>query len=152
MSAAVTTSVLMIDDDRADYLLIRKMLNGSRFQLEWVPSRQELAQLGNLHRFQAILLDQHLGDELGLELLVDLRAQGIAAPAIALTGSYDQQIERLALQSGVVDHLVKGEFSSGTLERCLLYAVERHRHLKALQESELRYRAVVESSHDAFIV
>ena len=93
--------------------------------------------------FDAILLDLHLPDGNGLELLRELREQGDRAAVIILTGNADLDSAIRALQLGAFDFMVK-PFKTAELEQRLTRVA---RELKLANENlalrqQLRTRRV----------
>ncbi len=54
-----------------------------------------------------IIVDHHMPDMTGLELLTHLRENGIAVPVIVFTGQGDASLQEKALQAGAVTMLHK---------------------------------------------
>ncbi len=54
-----------------------------------------------------IIVDQHMPDMTGLELLTHLREKGIAVPVIVITGQGDASLQEKALKAGAVTMLHK---------------------------------------------
>ncbi|MCU1396659.1 MAG: serine/threonine phosphatase fused with signal receiver domain [Ilumatobacteraceae bacterium] len=121
-------SVVLIEDDAGDTLLVTEMLldvdpaivlmcfTTLQSALEAWPADADCA-----------LLDLGLPDAMGLSALVKLRAQIPDVPVVVLTGRIDDGIGPEALAAGAQDFLVKGQVDGPRLERSLRYAVERGR-------------------------
>lgn len=146
--------VLIVEDDEDDYLLTFEMLRSSPqagFDVRWAQSFEEgLEQLAQ-GAFDVALIDYRLGPHSGVELLRQARAQGCSAPLIVLTVVEDSAIDDEARAAGAVDYLVKNELRPELLRRAIRYAIERRRGEEALRESELKFRSVTQSAHDAII-
>jgi signal transduction histidine kinase len=121
-----TVSVLLIDDDRDDYILTRELfaeIPGDRFSLDWASSYEAgLAALcgGNHHVY---LLDYRLGPRTGIELLREAHSSGFAGPVILLTGQGQSRTDLDALDAGAVDYLEKAGLTPQLLERTIRYAL-----------------------------
>jgi PAS domain S-box-containing protein len=169
-------TVLLIDDDEDDYLLVKEMLSDVRsatFNLEWTATYQD--GLAALHRcaHHAYLLDYRLGEHDGVELIREAVAMGCDATIIMLTGQGDHEVDVDAMRAGAADYLVKSTLNKDLLERSIRYSIERkctERDLRrardelevrvrertadlesatqALSESEERNRMLVESALD----
>jgi signal transduction histidine kinase len=124
--------VLLIDDDRDDYLLTRDLfaeIRGRRYQLDWVADYK--AGLETLCRGEhdVYLLDFRLGEKTGLELLEAARAEGRhPGPVILLTGQSEWEVDLAAMKSGAADFLEKGRLDATLLERSVRYALQQRRH------------------------
>jgi CheY-like chemotaxis protein len=75
--------VLLIEDDRADYLLTRQMLakiEGRPFHLDWVRSGDEALEAIVRTSYDVCLLDYRLGERNGLEVLREMLARASPRP------------------------------------------------------------------------
>jgi len=143
---AAITSVLLIEDDDGDALLVHELLEetGAAAGLTWVRSLSAAAVHLSAET-ACVLLDLGLPDS-GPDTggLAGLRAVLRAAPhaaVIVLTGLVDEHRGTDALAAGAQDYLVKGQVDGPLLLRAIRYAVERKRSDEAslaLQESSLR--------------
>jgi PAS domain S-box-containing protein len=142
-------SILLIEDDEDDYVLIRAMLSDTqetRYQLDWAPTFDAGLQALGREEHDAILLDYRLGVRSGFDLLREAIAIGCRAPIIVLTGQGAYSVDVEAMEAGAADYLDKAHLSAPLLERSIRYAVEHRRQEEMLRESEERYRSLVEAS------
>jgi signal transduction histidine kinase len=130
-------SVLLVEDDRDDYLLTSELLEeigeGS-YVLQWVDCYEDGVEALLSGAPDLCLLDYRLGEKTGLELLREVVGRGCTTPIVLLTGQNERTLDVEAMKAGAVDYLVKGEFGARQLERSIRYAIERNRSLKALRE------------------
>jgi len=137
--------ILLIDDEESEFLMTRALLGRIEeppMELEWAPSFEEgLARLGE-HRHDLCLLDYHLGEETGVDLLQAARSRGVRTPLILLTGKGSREVDLGAMKAGAVDYLQKGMTDPAPIERAIRYAVERHRAQEELRASEERHRGM----------
>ncbi|MBU6455524.1 MAG: response regulator [Cyanobacteria bacterium REEB67] len=145
--------VLLIEDNAFDADILSELLEESSVQdlsLTWVDRLSRARQAVQAETFDLILMDMNLPDSDGLETL--FRAQKISPdlPIIVLSGHSDEAIAIEAVQNGAQDYLVKGQFTSDILVRCILYAIERklmakqmEKQFQQLQETEQRLSAVL---------
>ncbi|HXT51726.1 MAG TPA: response regulator [Thermoanaerobaculia bacterium] len=76
--------------------------------------------------FDCLLLDYQLPDANGLEVLAELAARPLPAPAvILLTGRGDEALAVEAMKRGAQDYLVKGRINGESLTRAVQHAVEK---------------------------
>lgn len=145
------TKVLLIEDDTEDYVLIRNLLRESgsvRFDLTRAEGFEQALDAVRQNDYDVCLIDYRLGDKNGIELIQEMDLRGGRVPAILLAGQYDPDVDDRATQAGAVDYLVKGQISRPLLERSIRSAVERANALKALRESENKYRTIVETARE----
>lgn len=169
-------SILVIDDDEDDVVLIGRSLSevrSTQFRVHWAPTYEEgLSRLCE-GGFDACLLDYFLGARNGLELLRESVRRGCEVPTIMLTSRGDYGVDTEALRSGAADYLVKDQITADLLDRAIRYSIRRkgiERDLRsardqletrvkertadleaayrALKESEERSRMLVENAFD----
>lgn len=134
--------VLLVDDDREDYLLVRQYLAdipGARFHLDYAPSYEAGLEALDCRAHDVYLLDYLLGERSGIELLREVQARGTPAPVILLTGKGQYEIDREAMQAGAADYLEKAGLTPPQLERSIRYALRTHRY-EAELERKVRER------------
>jgi PAS domain S-box-containing protein len=87
----------------------------------------------------------------GLELFEAIRESGDECPFILYTGKGSEEIASEAIHRGVTEYLQKssGQDHYTLLGNRIRHAVSEHRKHNALQESEGRYRSLVEQSPNA---
>lgn len=105
------------------------------FELEAVArsGRQALAVLQRT-RVDLVLLDLHLPDGHGLEVLRRLRAAGCTSDVIAVTSARELEVVRAAVAQGVLAYVLKPFTFAGFRAKLEAYA-EYRRHLDASQDT-----------------
>lgn len=152
MSRAITTPILVIEDDEDDYLIIRNLLHkisSPRFSVERASNSGEARTAIAKDKHDVYLVDYRLGATSGLDLLADLDLSTKQQPFIILTGAGDSRIEEQAMTLGVADYLVKGSFDVELLARVLRYSIQRKNsemqrivHLKEINKSKDEFIAL----------
>lgn len=142
-------SVLIVEDDEADALLIKDALactGGSPFCLEWV--MQLSSALERLARggVDVVLLDLTLPDAQGIDAFDRVFAAAPEALILILSTDNDEEIARQALLGGAQDYFVKAHVDAYWLPRALRYVIERRDARDRLQDSEARFRAMSDAS------
>ena len=143
-----TIRILLIDDDEDDFLLTRRLLraiDSHQFQLDWESDYPSALNAIQADRHDVYLIDYNLGQWDGLKLMEAALESGCQKPMIVLTGQGEREIDLQAMARGAADYLVKGEFTPALFERSLRYAIDRTRNLRALQQSEVRYKELFEA-------
>lgn len=140
--------ILLIDDSKNSYFIVKRLFRDfkdKRYQLDWINSYSEAVSAMNKKTYDVYLVDYLLGKRNGLELMEEPSFENTHAPVIFLTASEDEQIDIKAMKAGAADYLIKGQFDSNILERTIRYSLEHLQTLKALGESETKYRNLIES-------
>jgi CheY-like chemotaxis protein len=136
-------TVLLVEDDRADAILVEELIADAAADITvvWAKSMEEAEQQLSTSRPHCVLLDLNLPDADGIKALDRVAKRDPTMPIVVLTGLNDEHFGVSAVAAGAQDYLVKGRVEPETLRRALLYAVERKRaELTAvdLYASELR--------------
>ncbi len=142
--------ILVVDDDTVDRKAVRRALAADAeyaFVVSEADTGAQGLQLARAERPDCILLDYHLPDLSGLELLTELAADpGEPPPVIKLTGTDNAAVAVEAMRRGARDYLVKdgeGQYLQllpAVIKRVL--AEERTRREK--RQAESKYRSLVE--------
>jgi signal transduction histidine kinase len=122
--------VLLIDDDRDDYLLTRDLfaeMPAGRYQLDWVADYDSGLAAIRAGKHDVYLLDFRLGERTGLDLLAEARKRAAAGPVILLTGQSLWEVDVAAMQHGAADFLEKGRLDAIVLDRSIRYALAQRR-------------------------
>jgi DNA-binding response OmpR family regulator len=82
-----------------------------------------------------VLLDLHLPDAQGLEALTALRDLAPQAAIVVLTSNTDEALAFEGIKLGAQDWLLKGGDLHRILPRASVFAVERQRQRRALEEA-----------------
>src|ERR1700761_2764859 len=138
-------SVLLIEDDRADAVLVEELIADSAadIRVAWAPSMAHAEGVLARERPDCVLLDLHLPDASGFDGIARVTEWDGTLPVVVLTGLNDEHFGVSAVARGAQDYLIKGRVGPDLLRRTLLYAIERKRaELIAveLQASDIRAR------------
>lgn len=137
-------SLLLVEDDRGDALLVEELISDAAIEIDFVWS-QSIADAENklaAARPDCVLLDLNLPDADGIDALQRVGKLDSTIPIIVLTGLNDEHFGVSAVASGAQDYLVKGRVDPEMLRRAVLYAIERKRaELTAVDLHASRLRA-----------
>ncbi|WNG85267.1 fused response regulator/phosphatase [Mycobacterium sp. ITM-2016-00317] len=122
-------SLLLVEDDRADAILVEELIAdaGTEMQVVWAESMARAEQEIAIARPDCILLDLHLHDTDGIEGVSRIARHAPTLPIVVLTGLNDEHVGVSALSAGAQDYLVKDRVDPEVLRRAVLYAIERKR-------------------------
>jgi diguanylate cyclase (GGDEF)-like protein/PAS domain S-box-containing protein len=134
-------NILLIDDDEEEYILLKNLIERSSdevgqtsFQLDWVESYAEALEAYEKDYYDAYLVDYHLGDCTGLDLMQEAAVRGCKGPVILLTGQGSYQVDLAAMEAGASDYLIKDDLNLPLLERSIRYAIEQKHIQDRLEE------------------
>lgn len=121
--------VLIIDDDPADRELYQYFLKADKshsYEIEQSDLGKRAIEISKKADFDCVLLDYHLTDLDGLQILESLNAIfHRSVPVIMLTGQGNETIAVEALRAGAVDYLPKRHVSAESLKRSIDNAIEK---------------------------
>lgn len=147
---AKTIQVLLVDDDEADYQIIRDLIaenSDSSFRLSWEPSITQAESTIQLGAHDIYLINSHADSQNGLKLLAKFNLVERPEPFIILTEASDEQVEKKAMKMGVADYLVKGTLDAELLSRVLHYSLQR----KLFETQRIEQLKEISRSKDEFI-
>ena len=130
-------SVLVVEDNPGDELLIRDTLSASQ-QANVVGHATTLAEACeqiDAGRPDVVLLDLGLPDSRGLATLQGLHEHAPGIAVVVLTGMADEATALDAVGQGAQDYLVKGTADRIAIDRAVVYAMQRQRVLEALDQA-----------------
>ena len=128
--------VLLVDDDESTAILVRSLLGKlkqARYVLEWRGTAAAgLAALVG-ERWDACLLDYHIGDDSGFDVLKAALQRNVTTPIIMFTSGAGTDVDLVTVRAGAADYLLKTELSGSLLSRTIRYAIERSRLLNEMR-------------------
>jgi diguanylate cyclase (GGDEF)-like protein/PAS domain S-box-containing protein len=146
-------TVLLVEDNPRDADLVIRTLGdqGSRFSVTIVSTLAGALVSLSAAPFDVILLDIMLPDSSGFATIAAIRKEAPAIPLIVLTGFDDNDMAVAAVEAGVQDFLVKGDFEDAMMERAVRHAIARNHLEERLRASEDRLKSVLDLAHDAIL-
>ena len=147
MSNGETWRILIVDDSRIDReIQMRYLRMDPARQYEFAEAKLGAEGIEICRSFKpaCILLDFHLPDMDGLELLARLNAEhhGFPSAVVMLTAFGGEELAVNAMKHGVMDYLPKRLVSEGALPRTVANAIEKYQ----LQRSVAEQRAALDRS------
>jgi DNA-binding response OmpR family regulator len=100
--------ILVVDDESLVCQLFERILTRLGHEVVAASSGRTGVEAYRRHRPMATILDLHLPDMNGIEVLTEIRALDPRAPVIIWTGGETEGWESQARQRGVTEFLVKG--------------------------------------------
>lgn len=147
--------ILIVDDDKDDFFITSehiKKIPRINVQIDWCDDYETALSHIAERAYDIYFVDYLLGAKSGVELLRDALKMNCEEPIVMLTGKGRRLLDIEAMESGAVDFLVKSEINTEKVERSIRYALLRSRSIKALKDSEQKYRSVFEQLKDVIFV
>ncbi len=130
--------ILLVEDDRDDYVLTQGLLDkcsDSQYELLWEATYGAGLEALRSNRIDVCLIDYKIGGRTGLEFIAEASHDRSAVPMILLTGARDRSIDIAATRVGAADFLEKASLTPELLERSLRYAMRHAEDLVALEQA-----------------
>ncbi len=133
--------ILLVDDDEDEYILLKDHLKhmpagpqAVRYYLDWAGNLEAALEASSRKNYDLYLVDYHLGEHTGLDVMRHWSAQGSTVPVVLLTGQGNYEVDLAAMQEGASDFLTKAEVTPFLLERVFRYTMERKRNRDELED------------------
>ena len=122
-----TISVIsVIDDDASVRAAIDNLLSSHGYLVHIFASAEEFLRSARLNDSACVVADVQMPGMSGLDLLIQLRAEGYATPFIFITAFPEESVRARALNAGAICFLAK-PFAGPALISCVETALNRHR-------------------------
>jgi two-component system response regulator FixJ len=112
--------ITVIDDDDAVRDSVGTLLEAHGFPVKCFTSGPEFLQSDFQQQTACLLLDYHMPDMTGIDVLLELQRRGLSYPTILITGLSDGMIQKRAYAAGVLEVLRKP-----TQDKAIVEAVRR---------------------------
>jgi FixJ family two-component response regulator len=153
VSAAETTTVLVVDDDPAVRTALSRLLGASGFRVETFASAEALLAREPAAPAACLVLDVSLPGVDGLDLQKRLAEADGAPPIVFLTGHGDIPTSVRAIKAGAADFLTK-PVAGDVLLAAVRNAIEQHERDRGkrseLAELRARYEGLSEREREVF--
>jgi two-component system, cell cycle response regulator len=132
-----TFKVLLVEDmpviAKVTEQMLKKAISNRYTSTHTTRMSQTLAALAE-EEYDVILLDLNLPDSRDLETVARVIERAPDVPIIVLTASNNDELGLKAVQMGAQDFLLKGDFNYLTLDRAIMFAIERHRLQRTIRQ------------------
>ncbi len=154
-----TARILLIEDSEDDALLIERVLKkgGLELTLERISTADEMNRALEDSNWDAVLCDYMMPEFSIRGAMKEIERRGLDLPFIIVSGTISDEVAVEMMQAGAHDYLTKNNLSRlvPAIEREIAEAGQRRKRRaaeKALRESELKHRLLVESLTDIVFV
>jgi two-component system response regulator FixJ len=121
--------IYIVDDDAAVRDALSLVFRNENFQVTEFPDGASFVRAARLHQPSCIILDVHMPDRSGLDILKELNAQQYDAPIFIISGQGDIPMAVEAVKNGAFDFIEK-PFDADTVLRRVREAIETTRQAK----------------------
>lgn len=101
------TRILLIEDDPAFAQIIENFLGRKKYQVHTEPGLKDGSAAMHKDPYDLILLDYHLPDGTGFDLIKEMTDAGIKTPVIMMTGFHDIRTAVKAIHMGARNYITK---------------------------------------------
>lgn len=132
-----TIKVLIVEDMLMIAKITEQMLKKAPANRYESAHRAKLADALTALRsedFDIVLLDLNLPDSRELDTLARVVETAPEVPIIVLTANNSDEMGLRGVQLGAQDFLLKGDFNYLTLDRAIIYSIERHRLQRTIRQ------------------
>lgn len=98
--------------------------------------------------FDIALLDMHLPDGNGMDVLFEIRHTGADMAVVMLTGSGDEEVAVAALKAGADDYMVKQPGYNAKIPQVVEFALESHRQFQQRMSSIIHVLYIEHNASD----
>jgi diguanylate cyclase (GGDEF)-like protein/PAS domain S-box-containing protein len=155
------TRILYMEDNPGLAVLLQKNLQRRGFLVDTAANGEEGLKMVETTRYDVLIVDYNMPFLSGLDVIRTLASKGMPIPVIMVTGEGNEIVAAEALKLGASDYIVKDvEMRYLSLIPVVVDQVlykqqlikERNQMQEAMQESEERYRRLVELSPDGIAI
>ena len=147
LNIAKKDNILVVDDDKMNLAIVHKML-GIRYDVTCVSSGMDAISYLNKNVPDMILLDLHMPEMNGLEVLEKIREQDNLSdiPVVFLTADNDRKTEIDIFKAGAMDFIQKPFIAEVVIQR-ISRILELYHYQKSLQQEVDRKTAELRESN-----
>lgn len=101
------TRILLIEDDPAFAQIIENFLGRKKYEVHTVPNLKEGSASIHKDSYGLVLLDYHLPDGTGFDLIKEMSEAGMKTPVVMMTGFHDIRTAVKAIHMGARNYITK---------------------------------------------
>lgn len=132
-------TVLVIEDSKTMNNIISKKLQSLGFKVDSAFTLKEADEFLSKNKYELIILDLHLPDGEGTDLIMDIQAVSAGTKIIVLTSTKDEYLREELFKYGILDYIVK--------DKSLYYSIEEVvKVIKHIKEKERDRVLVIDDS------
>ncbi len=156
VSSLETIDVLLVDDNERWAAFTAEELERQEpsLRVELAFGANEALSALRETEHDCLVVDYRMPETNGIQLVERVRESRPELPVVLVTGEGSETVAARAIDAGVTDYLPKDPKIDQTpiLAGKIRNAVERRALRRAIEDSEQRYRTVIEQSRDAIVI
>ena len=139
-------SIIVVEDNPGDFVLVEDFLM-EKFTPISIKQFSDFKSVSNYlsgeqNKCDLILLDLHLPDMRGMELVENMMNLSSKIPILILTGYTDLPLAKRTLELGVYDFLVKDEINPSLLYKSIEFAVSRSNYVRQIESQNEKLKNI----------
>lgn len=142
-------NLLVVDDDKVDREMVRRLLNKSstKYKITEASTVDEGLILYDRENFDVVLLDYRMPQRNGIEMILEIRShmRNYGSAIVMLSTAEDEVLATECLKAGAQDFIPKAELSTSRIQNALTHAQTRFKLEMKLRESYLISKKLAES-------
>lgn len=139
-------SIIVVEDNDGDFVLIEDYLYEQikSITIEHYVNYKSVSAYLQCEdcKCDLILLDLHLPDMHGLELIKNMITLSSKVPIIILTGYSDLSIAKKSLEMGIYDFLIKDEINPSLLHKSIEFAISRSSYIRHIESQNEKLKNI----------
>ncbi len=146
--------ILLIEDNLSYMALIKQMLveiTSFHFQLHTTTTLKNGCEEILHHEFDLVLLDLGLPDSEGKHTFDCVMKIANTVPVVLVSGLEDVALATALIKEGAYDYILKRDLNCSLLEKTIKYSMERRNREQSNDETERKYRLIVEIANEGII-
>jgi len=144
-------TILIVEDDAIIAMRLEDILQSWKYNTLSISSGEQALALLDVEKADLVLMDIRLEGKMdGIRTAREIRSR-LGLPTVFLTAYADDELVERAKEADPYGYLVK-PVHEHELRSTIEMALYKHRIDRKLQESERRFRALVEKSYDAVVL
>ena len=142
--------LLLIEDNPDHVLLTRKILekSGGHFQLDSIGQAREGIQMVLEGNYDLALCDYRLSELSALDILGEIRKNGLDLPFIVVTAAGSEKIAVELMKRGAYDYIVKDDSYSDILPMVIRNALDVHTARKEKERLEIQIKELARFTYE----
>jgi diguanylate cyclase (GGDEF)-like protein len=129
-------NILLIEDSKTSAMVTTKLIKSiqDKYMVILAQSLKEGIEIANKEKIDLALLDLILPDSSGISTFKTFKENSPDIPVVILSGLNKEKDTLKIIELGAQDYIFKEELSKQSLKKSILYALERHKFSKTIEQ------------------